>query len=333
MKYLFVFGNTPDLSKAELEAVLKSKNFKFTEIIFEGKVLCIDSEELIPEEIFNLLGGTVKVGEVVENTDFSDITSKKIDFGVSFLGKSDYSTYKKIFALNKEIKAELAERGIKGRFVLPPKGETELSSVVVKKQMLVEYLLFRDFIAKTIWVQDFEDWGKRDYGKPQVEAHAGMLPPKVARMMVNLAGCDKILDPFCGTGTILMEALTIGLSAIGSDIDSRQVERARKNLEWLGKPAQLLVSDATKISQKISGVEAIVTEADLGPRSGLDQLYIECFKNWKGIAKTIVIALPSLNIIDKVKSMGYTLESGPFIYARPQAIIKRHILVFKDGTY
>lgn len=326
MKYLFVFGNTPDLSKAELEAVLKSKNFKFTQIIFEGKVLCIDSEELIPEEIFNLLGGTVKVGEVADNVDFSEFVGKKISFGVSILTAK--ANWKDVIDLDKKIKKEIG-----GRFVLPPKGETELSSVVVKKQMLVEYLLFQDLIAKTIWVQDFEDWGKRDYGKPQVEAHVGMLPPKVARMMINLSQSTNILDPFCGTGTILMEALTIGLSAIGSDKDFRQIERARKNLEWLGKSAKLLVCDATKICQQISGVDAIVTEADLGPRSGLDQLYIECFKNWKGKFKTIVIALPSLNIIDKVKSMGYTLESGPFIYARPQAIIKRHILVFKDGTY
>lgn len=257
-----------------------------------------------------------------------------IDFGVSAYGA-------KLPDLG-QIKKNLADAGIKSRFVLPREG-TELSSVVVKKQKLVEFLIAGGFTAKTIWVQDFESWNRRDYDRPAVEAHIGMLPPKVARMMVNISQKFSIHDPFCGVGTIVAEAAVLGLNVSGSDIDPDQVARTQKNLEWLGRKAEVFVCDARKISHKVKPVDAIVTEADLGPNDRvknyelrikqLHKLYLECFQSWKGMAKKIVIALPDEEIIDKVVAMGYILESGPYIYARPQAKIKRHILVFRNGSY
>lgn len=340
MKYLFVFGNTPQLSKAELDAVLPH----FETQIFEGKILVLDSKQKLIADFFKLLGGTVKVGEVVENIDFSDFTEKKIDFGVSFLSKSNW---KKVFDINKQIKEELTKLGVKARFVLPQKGETELSSVVVAKQKLTEFLVFNDIYARTIWVQDFEDWNRRDYGRPQVEAHIGMLPPKVARMMVNIAGGQKLLDPFCGVGTILTEGAMVGREVVGSDIDSRQVDRTKKNLDWAGVKAQLFVVDARKISEKVKEVDVIVTEPDLGPNDmrnirqdmtgKLEKLYLDSLEDWKKVLKpggTVVIALPFVkNVVDKAKAIGYILVSGPYEYARPQAKVKRNICVFKYGTY
>ena len=217
--------------------------------------------------------------------------------------------------------------------------------MVVKKQKLIEIIFTKAGVFKTVWVQDFEDWGRRDYGRPQVEAHIGMLPPKVARMMLNIAVSGKrlavstVLDPFCGVGTILMEGCELGLTMIGSDIGPKQVARTKKNLESFGMKAQVFVGDARDVKEK---VDAIVTEADLGPndqrsitndqQTKLHRLYLDCFKNWKNLTKRIVIALPDEEIIDKVINMGYILEVGPFIYGRPQAKVKRHILVFKNVT-
>lgn len=312
-----ILGNSPDLAKEELKSLLK-----FKEILFKPPVLVIETDEEIPLE---KLGGTVKVGEVIDEK-IVDFLKKfqKVDFGISAYGE-------KVSDL-REIKQELIDIGIKARFVLPREG-SELSSVVVRKQNLTEFLVAYGFTAHTIWVQDFESWNKRDYGRPEVEAHIGMLPPKVARQMVNISGGKNILDPFCGVGTILMEGLELGLNVSGSDADVKQIERTRKNLEWLGEKAQLFVCDARKISEKVKSVDAIVTETDLGPRQGLNDLYLQCFQNWKNFAQKIVIALPNTEAVDKIVAMGYILESGPFIYARPQAKIKRYIIVFKNGTY
>ncbi len=365
MKYLFVFGNTPDLAKAELEAVLISLSLPYQQVIFEGKAYILETEKELSPEIFERLGGTVKVGLVIDNTDFSEFTGTKLEFGVSFLGAIDNTAWKQIYVLDKQIKEQLAQRGIKARFVLPVKGETELSSVVVAKQKLTEISVYFDLsgnshFSKTIWVQNFEDWGKRDYGRPQVEAHVGMMPPKVAREMVNLANSKStIMDPFCGVGTILAEALVLGFEVIGSDLDQKQVDRTKENLRWLSsvyniQPShyKLSVDDARELPQKIGKVDAIVTEPDLGPNgtnlryenagtiNRLEKLYLDCFSDWKKVLKPqgkVVIALPSFgenssvvkNVIDNAEHIGYILLTGPYIYARPQAKVKRNICVFE----
>jgi hypothetical protein len=315
VKYKFIFGNTPDLAQAELEAVDPSDNDN-------------------PQELIKRLGGTVKIAEILpENVKLSEIIHG--DFGISDLtGKVN------ILQLCKNIKEETG-----GRFVLPKMGSRELSSVVVAKQKLTEIIVGDGWLGKTVAVQDFEEWGRRDYGRPEVEAHIGMLPPKVARMMLNIAVSGKrlavstVLDPFCGVGTILMEGCELGLTMIGSDIGPKQVARTKKNLESFGMKAQVFVGDARDVKEK---VDAIVTEADLGPndqrsitndqQTKLHRLYLDCFKNWKNLTKRIVIALPDEEIIDKVINMGYILEAGPFKYGRPQAKVKRHILVFKNVT-
>ncbi len=313
MNYKFIFGNTPDLAQAELEAVGADKS---------------------PEELIKLLGGTVKIAEVLpEDVRLADIITG--DFGISDLtGKIN------ILKLCKDIKAETGKR-----FVLPQKNNV-LSSVVVKKQKLTEIIIGEGWMGKTVAVQDFEDWGKRDYGRPCASGHIGMLPPKVGRMMVNIAMSSEqgtVLDPFCGTGTILMEAATLGYKIIGSDINQRQIEKTKKNLEWAAQNFKFQISnfklhcwDATRISEKVFRVDAIVTEPDLGPRPNLEKLYLDCLANWIKVIKPggkIVIALPFVkNVLDKAQGLGYTLVGGPYLYARPQAVVKRHICILKYGT-
>ena len=64
-----------------------------------------------------------------------------------------------------------------------------------------------------------------------------MLPPKLAQILINLCGPLKpgavVLDPFCGTGVVLQEALLMGYRAYGTDIDERMVDYTEKNLKWL----------------------------------------------------------------------------------------------------
>lgn len=304
-----MLGNTPQLARLELGSLVR-----FKELLYRPPALVIETDDPIP---FDLLGGTVKVAEEAD-LDQSITT----DFGIS-----DYTGKVNILKLSKKIKAETGKR-----FVLPRQGAA-LSSVVVKKQKLTELIFTTAGVFKTIWVQDFEAWNLRDYGRPAVEAHIGMLPPKVARQMINIAGGKTILDPFCGVGTILIESLVTGRQAIGSDINPKQIARTQKNLEWFGEKAELFIWDARKISEKVPSVDAIVTEADLGPGPGLNELYINCLKDWQKITKKVVIALPSAEVVDKARSIGYSLLAGPIVYSRPGALIKRHIMVFQNVTH
>lgn len=334
MNFFFKFGNTPELSKLELDSVYQGGN---------------------PLEIADKLGGTVKIAEkigpVSQIADYLiSLKLPKIDFGIS--GKPE---------LSKQIKRQLEEQGIKARFVLPREGD-ELSSVVVKKQKLIELIVEGDEFGRTIWVQDFESWNNRDYGRPAVDPHAGMLPPKVSRMMVNIAGPGLIFDPFCGVGTVLAEAQMVGNQVIGSDSNHSQVERTKKNLEWLNKGSfRVFQADAREVSKKMNEkVDAIVTEPDLGPnvnRPGgrssdveakLASLYIASLEDWQKILKKdgkVVMVIPSWNIskdkqvdlvktvLDKAILMGYSEFHNPIEYSRQQAIVKRNIVFLTHGTH
>jgi len=73
----------------------------------------------------------------------------------------------------------------------------------------------------------------------------GMLPPKLAQTIVNLATGPTpptedtiILDPFCGTGVILQESLLMGYGAYGTDLEPRMIDYTRENLAWLSDYVQ-----------------------------------------------------------------------------------------------
>jgi tRNA (guanine10-N2)-dimethyltransferase len=93
------------------------------------------------------------------------------------------------------------------------------------------------------------------------------MSPKLARGMVNLTRAKKgsvVLDPFCGTGGILIEAGIIGARVIGTDIDEKMVEGTKKNLEYCNiKDYQIFQGDARYITLE-NKVDAIVTDPPYG---------------------------------------------------------------------
>jgi len=96
--------------------------------------------------------------------------------------------------------------------------------------------------------------------------HPSTMPPKLARCVVNLArppAGTLLLDPFCGVGGILLEAVAVGCRAVGADADPRMVKGASVNLSYYGaQPFGLIVGDATRIS--VRSVQSIVTDPPYG---------------------------------------------------------------------
>jgi tRNA G10 N-methylase Trm11 len=230
----------------------------------------------------------------------------KVVFGVSAYGSPALIRAAK--SLSQSIKTFLAENNRPGRFLVGERGA--LSSVVVEKEKLgtrgIELLCAaekdRVVVARTIAVQPFEDFSHRDYGRPRRDARSGILPPKVARILVNLSGADTssvLCDPFCGSGTILQEAALLGCTrVIGADISTKAVMETKENLAWLAAqhtqpmPAvAVFQSDIRELGARIppESVDVIVTEPLLGPplrggedisaiRRDLEELYERSFR-------------------------------------------------------
>ena len=187
--------------------------------------------------------------------------------------------------IGSSIKGELADRGVKSEFMGFPRsrGQPQLTHVEVLKRNLVEnkaeVLLCIDKIQSwlgiTSGVHDPFEFQKRDVGKPN-QRKIFAIPPRLARIMVNLSGCTPgkvLIDPFCGVGTILQEALLSKAQVIGVDANRWCVEAATENLEWLreeyairGREFRVLKGDALKLRSIVGlDIDCIATEPDLGP--------------------------------------------------------------------
>lgn len=253
-KFFAIFGSWPSLSAAELYHlnIISPTNSKLGQdfVIFEGQV---DIAKLPSQS-----GGVVKSGQII--FDGTPTSSELVSFLLDtmkienkiYLGFSSYPAKtskqkkKSLFAIGIELKRRLKERGYKVRLVESRDGN--LSSVVVEKNKLtsqtgVEFVYLKTdkkiYVGKTVAVQPFDKLSQRDYGRPERDDRSGMLPPKLAQIMINLNGPDKtgiLLDPFCGSGTILQEALLIGWKkVVGTDKSEKAAASTQNNINWLIK--------------------------------------------------------------------------------------------------
>jgi tRNA G10 N-methylase Trm11 len=377
MTYFFILGKNNKLSAAEIKACFGANgNFSF----LAPNVLLLETDTVFDAAVaMKQLGGTIKIGGIIGKiknvSDLPSLISKKIENkeGKFYFGISDYAELKEqeIKRAAMEIKKEMKKSG-PVRWVISR--EKILSSVIVKTNKLLqngaEICLFAGgFIGKTLAVQEFEEYEERDFAKPQRNILRGMLPPKLAKIMINLSGIKKdesLLDPFCGTGTVLMEASTLGYKNLfGSDLDVKAIEETKENMEWLAKKSgekinySLYVSPADKISEKLAknSVSAIVTEPYLGPLlrgnepeqkiketiSELEEIYLKSFVDWKKILKKeakIVMIFPifsikgkrfSLKIEEQIKKLGYKkIDAEGLVYERPDQKVLRSIEIFEN---
>lgn len=331
MRHFFIPGTHPLLSLAELASLFELKNISLNWFITENK------EKLDPE-LIKSLGGVIKFGEIVSSCpnlgELEEIIyqklidlnrDSKISFGLSFYGfkSKDFLKLKKI-GLN--VKKNLRNDNISARVVHGD--NNELSSATVENNSLIkkgaEFVILKNgediLIGKTIAVQAFKELSFRDFGRPQRDDQSGMIPPKLAQMMINLSQAKKdelVLDPFCGSGTIPGELLLMGYKRIiGSDISDKAIEDSIENTRWLEDNFQIKANveifqcPAQEISRELTSVDAIVTEPYLGPqkggtdyhktKQGLDNLYSDCLREFKGILKPgskIVMIWPIMNSV------------------------------------
>jgi len=96
------------------------------------------------------------------------------------------------------------------------------------------------YIGVTINVTNANEIKKLDEERPYKDPKSS-IPPKFAKIMIQLLnlnrpfGTNRILDPFCGSGTILMFAHSLGIQTFGMDIDQERIKGTMRNLKWISK--------------------------------------------------------------------------------------------------
>ncbi|GAB4161041.1 MAG: TRM11 family methyltransferase [Candidatus Dojkabacteria bacterium] len=295
MHYFLIHGRLKALSVAELKAVLSLyPKFRYTLNTRADTYITIDTD--IPEELmsklFSRLGGFLKYGILVgEDPDFLAQYSNQpaIKFGVSYYpyNEKEFGS-SKVESYAQKIKENLKRLGVNARYTVG-RGNTLSTGSILQNQLLekgfeLSVLETSDknlLIGKTIAIQDIEGFTERDYDKPGYDKEMGMLPPKLARIMLNLATVKEngaVWDPFCGSGVILMEAMLLGYDVIGSDISGEAVASTENNIKWMAQKYNLkdqkfnvFVHDISKEDAKLqktlrnTQIDAVVFEPYMGP--------------------------------------------------------------------
>lgn len=348
MQFILFVGANNTLAAEEVSVQIKKATQIFPSI-YRFEMESIGEAK----DLADRLGSGIKLAVLLDGISpnagsvAKQITTK--NFSLSLLGKQENTN-----KLHQEVKDKLK----RGRFVIP-KDEFGLSPVINKKHKIDEFFLDKENsqVWKTIWVHDFEHWIKKDRYMPHIDPHAGMLPPKIARSMVNLVPLEPkdktLIDPFCGSGRVLVEAVEVGYKIGGGDIVANQAHDTVENLQSMNMPGQIEVLDATHLSTKFSGIDAIVTEPFMGKSNfrpdeiryivpGLEKLYIGCLKDWFKVLKPggfIVMVFPwfddgkkvykTSEIIDGKLKLSYNPLKRGILYSRPDANVKREIVVLQ----
>ena len=361
--YYFFLGNTPELSLLELQTLYPGEfNLVIKDVASYPSDLDLST---LPR-----LGGTRKVATQLAVVSLKDLTAKLTELisidpakNIAITDYADLGMERTVFHTIKD----KVERSI--RFVSLETTQHEL--LMLAHQHVSEFNLIPSgkniIIAKTVWIYDAEDWVSRDRNKPYRDIKRGMLPPKVARIMVNLATRGQtgitLADPFCGTGTVLSEAIMVGCNVIGSDTNPDAINGSKSNLSWLlstpglkPKDFNLILGDATHFSELVASCDAIATEPYMGPlldernpssldkikniAKGLDKLYrgaLKSFAHTLPHGGRVVMSIPTFHVygreigtisIDSLTALGYNYISA-IPYSKPGGTVIRNITILE----
>lgn len=379
---LAVLGRQPAISLAELESQFGSEQVR----LFSDHIATVE----VDKADIDRFGGILKFAQVDLQFPRSSTTDtiRKItnfyrtklptDLGKLTLGISWYQPNlnpRSAQLLGLKIKSAMKHHKVSTRLV--PNQAAVLSTATSHHNQLgrnpkkIEIIIAHSdnqlLVGRSIGVQNISAYRDRDQKRPKRDARIGMLPPKLAQILVNLAtaGSKKqiVLDPFCGTGVILQEASLLGHRVVGSDKESRMIDFSRANLDWLGiKPLTLEVGDATQ-HQWQQAISSVASEIYLGRpfnrspnRSELNQEIQIVTEILTGFLKNIhpqiqphtrlalavpawlqvdgsYTDLPLVNQHDAIQKLGFNLVSfqqvdkEDLLYHRPDQIVARRLLI------
>ncbi len=251
-----------------------------------------------PEALASRLALSRYVGNILLSGDLGEVHGKAADVELrdrSFrLRVADYEGG----ADKPSIEASIGRR-------LASVGRVDLERPEVDLRLILSGSAYLYQVAASVDRRSFDTRkaGRRPFSLP-VSLH-----PKLARALVNLTGVaegEVLLDPFCGTGGVLMEAALIKARAAGSDLKEEMVGGCQDNLTFFGLKAELRVCDVGDVAEEFGQVDAIATDPPYGRSAGtvgeeLPRLLKRGFLAFRGMLRhegRLAICLPAPEYLD-----------------------------------
>jgi tRNA G10 N-methylase Trm11 len=287
-----MLGRNPKLSEAEIFSYFEKKNLLAKFCAMKSNCLIVETAKLIDTaKTTKALGGTIAIGKTFFTGNLKEILKsiakeevyfgKDIKFKYFIISLAEQEKSDEIFYA---LKNKFKEEGLKAQChalrgtIKIQDGGIALGSPSKIKNLETTYFFLKEkenlysfgcLEAKC----DLKETENRDMGKPE-RRESLAISPRLAKILINLAQVrekQNLLDPFCGVGVILQEALIQRINAFGIDIDFEAVKKAEKNINWLKKTNALCAdfriigADSKKVELNNSCVfDGIATEPYLG---------------------------------------------------------------------
>jgi tRNA (guanine10-N2)-dimethyltransferase len=267
--FFLLSGEFESLSFAELKAILEAEGYAYTvtEKLDQTARLEADVESVTQVhrrsaytricalELFTCPADNDAIAEAVNSVDFKTILGEGATFEVRIRRIKEYSTKDATMALE-SLLGKLILQNAKHAKVNLTKPDKTFFGILTNGKLV--------FGVKLAEIQPKPFVERRPRKKPFF--HPSAMNSKLARCMVNLAHAQEgeyLLDPFCGTGTTIIEAALIGVRAIGIDVQRRMAEGAKRNLKHFGLVAEaVIIADARRLP--LTRVSCIVTDPPYG---------------------------------------------------------------------
>jgi tRNA G10 N-methylase Trm11 len=265
MKYIFILGRDPELSVLEIESYLESRGYHHKILTDDGVRLVADIKGFKPQKAIKELGGTQKIAEIIDSIEnIYTGKSNKIRYAVSnYTDEEDQELLQDLKYYFKSIKVKA---GLKKSSLSPYLSPSEAQNVL-------EIILYQNIMAKTVAVFDPKEHKFRDTKRPE-QRPLHTISIRLAKILINLAKAkpgETLLDPFCGIGTMLQEAILQDINAIGVEKDPKVTKQAKINLKWVEKhyktsaKYEVYALDSRNLSRKVKTCDIVASEPFMGP--------------------------------------------------------------------
>lgn len=339
--FFLLSGENETLPAAELKAILEAEDFDF-EIKEQLDLVvrldaAVDSVDAVHRrsaytrtcvlELFACEAEEAAIVKAVESVDFRRVICEGESFAVRVRRVKNYA--EKIGSVPLE--------GKLGKHILNNTTETRVNLKKPDKTffgVLTSGKLVFGLRLAEMEILTFSE--RRPRKKPYF--HPSAMPSKLARCMVNLSRAkvgELVLDPFCGTGSTMIEAGFVGCRVLGFDVQRRMAEGTRRNLEHFGVEAEgVVVADSRRLP--LCRVDRVVSDPPYGKsattmKSTTERLVEGVLGSARGLLRVgqlICIASPKTLGISRVgKELGYRHVESHFAYVH--GTLTREIAVFE----
>jgi tRNA (guanine10-N2)-dimethyltransferase len=339
--FFLISGEFETLSFSELKAILEAEQFSYTitekldqTVRLEADPTCISAvhrrsgyTRIMAQELFTCNATDEAIIQAASSTDFSVTLTEDETFEVRIRRIKEYSTKPDTMRLE----------SLLGKLILRNTPKTKVNLTNPKKTffgILTNGKLV--FGLKLAEVQPKPFVERRPRKKPFF--HPSAMNSKLARCMVNLAHAREgavLVDPFCGTGTTILEATMIGAKAIGMDVQRRMADGAKRNLKHFGLTAEaIVIADARKLP--LTKIDCLVTDPPYGRsattlKSTTKQLVEAILQSTHPLlqqGQRICIASPKTLGIQRIgAALGYRHLESHFAYVH--RTLTREVAVFE----